>query len=103
MESHWLSKTSELASVQTELDLIHYKSSMFTAHYDKIKSTVIETMQNQLHEYMSSVNNKPNYGIDLRLPVMFEQLQAQVDSLITSVDETIENSNKFKEEYTKQI
>lgn len=28
----------------------------------------METMTSQLHEYMSSVNNKANYGIDERLP-----------------------------------
>lgn len=43
MESHWLSKTSELAGVQTELDMIHYKSSMFVAHYNQIKLTVMGT------------------------------------------------------------
>ena len=61
-------KAQELTNVQEQMDQIHLKAGMFNVHFDTVRNTVMETMQSQLKEYMTSINNKPNFGIDARLP-----------------------------------
>jgi len=43
---------------------MHDKAMMFNKQFDGIKGTVLETFTNQLQEYIGSVNNKAEYGLD---------------------------------------
>ena len=55
-------------------------------HFGKIKMEVFRAVDLQLSEYMSGVNNHPNYGVDVHLDASFGKLHNTVDTLIKSLD-----------------
>lgn len=60
---------------------------MFSKHFENIQNKVIDTVQLQLTEYTSSVNNHANYGVDSMLPTSFHKFDRQIDALMKNLDE----------------
>lgn len=63
----------------------------------------MDTFSKQLQEYMTSVNNKANYGMDERLAPIMKSLHKELDSLIESIDTTKKDASEFHEKYMKQL
>jgi len=87
-EGYWSMKASELEKIQIQISDIHYKSVMFNEKFGTVRKTMMDTFSNQLKEYLTSVNNAPNYGLDDRLPSAFKELHSRVDYLLQKIDNT---------------
>ena len=55
----------------------------------------METFSAQLKEFMTSVNNNANYGLDDRLPPIMKTLHSKVDKLIESIDNIKNEASEF--------
>ena len=63
----------------------------------------MDTFSAQLQEYMTSVNNNANYGLDNRLPPIMKTLHSKVDKLIETIDNMKSEALEFQEKYKKQL
>lgn len=63
----------------------------------------MDTFSAQLQEYMSSVNNNANYGLDDRLPPIMKTLHSKVDKLIETIDNMKSEALEFQEKYKQQL
>jgi hypothetical protein len=63
----------------------------------------MDTFSAQLQEYMTSVNNNANYGLDNRLPPIMKTLHSKVDKLIESIDNMKSEALEFQEKYKQQL
>ena len=57
----------------------------------------------QLHEYMESVDTAPKVGVNSKLKPLMEDMHAKVDTLIRTVDQTMDNAKKFNDEYLEEL
>jgi len=63
----------------------------------------MDTFSAQLQEYMTSVNNNANYGLDNRLPPIMKTLHSKVDKLIETIDNMKSEALEFQEKYKQQL
>ena len=63
----------------------------------------MDTFSAQLQEYMTSVNNNANYGLDNRLPPIMKTLHSKVDKLIETIDNLKSEALEFQEKYKQQL
>jgi hypothetical protein len=63
----------------------------------------MDTFSAQLQEYMTSVNNNANYGLDHRLPPIMKTLHSKVDKLIETIDNMKSEALEFQEKYKQQL
>ena len=59
-EANWALKVGELTTIQSHIDNIASKATSFNDEWVEIKSKVLLMMDEQLKEYVSSVNNSPH-------------------------------------------
>jgi len=59
--------------------------------------------QSQLKEYITSVDNTPKVGVDPQLTKKIKSLNKEIDGLITTLDDEMEETEKFKEKYTARM
>ena len=102
-EGHWALSTKELGEIQTKLDSLSTKASGFVTQFDQIKGTVMQTFNAQLEEYLTSVDNNPNYGLDIRIAPQMKALHGQVDDLIERIDKLKKEGQEYYDEYNKQL
>ena len=57
----------------------------------------------QLHEYMESVDTAPKIGVNAKLKPLMEDMHGKVDTLIRTVDTTMDNAKKFNDEYLDEL
>jgi len=55
----------------------------------------MDTFSNQLKEYITSVNNKANFGMDDRLGPMMKSLHSNVDKLLENIDNLKKEASVF--------
>ena len=96
-------KADEISNMQKQLDEIHEKSSTFIGSFRNVQKTVMFAFEAQLKEYMTSINNEGNYGLDSRLPNLMKSLHSKVDNLIDQVDRTRKEGQEFFDAYNKQL
>ena len=80
------------------------KATKFNEEWLYIKSNVMMTFDEQLKEYVTSVNNSPmQYGLDYRLADMMKTLHDKTDLLIANIDTIKTNGTEFKNQFEKQL
>lgn len=61
----------------------------------------MQTFNAQLEEYLTSVDNNPNYGLDIRIAPQMKALHGQVDDLIEKIDKLKKEGQEYYDEYNK--
>ena len=52
---------------------------------------------------MESVDTAPKVGVNSKLKPLMEDMHAKVDTLIRTVDQTMDNAKKFNDEYLEEL
>lgn len=102
-ESVWIANSEKLSKLQANINTVINQGSMMNSHFNNIRNKVFDTVQLQLSEYMSGVNNHPNYGIDVMMSESFSKLHNNVDALIVQLDEIQGQGDNFTNVYMKEI
>jgi uncharacterized coiled-coil DUF342 family protein len=102
-EGHWAIKTSELGKIQYTLDEMRQRALAFNQQFDAIKTTVIDTFQATLNEYVSSVDTYPEFGIDRKMGTNMKSIHTKLDALMSTIDQLKANTTEFKNGYDKQL
>lgn len=78
-ESNWVANAGKISKLRGDINTIIQKGTMLNSHFKNIKDKVSSAITNQQHEYMSSVNNSPNYGIDASMNNAFSIIHFNTD------------------------